>query len=76
VDIPLPARLIAVADAYDAMTTDRPYRNAIPKEEALRRLRAGGGEQWDRTAVDVFMDLLQHDELPNPQTDHALWRVA
>jgi putative two-component system response regulator len=76
VDIPLPARLISVADAYDAMTTDRPYRSAIPKAEAVRRLRAGGGEQWDRTAVDVFMDLLRRDELPNPQTDHVLWHVA
>ncbi len=76
VEIPLAARLISVADAYDAMTTDRPYRSAIAKDEAVRRLRAGGGEQWDRTAVNVFMDLLRHDELPNPQTDHVLWRVA
>ena len=65
-----------MADAFDAMTTDRPYRDAIAREEAVRRLRAGGGEQWDRTAVDVFMDLLRHNELPNPKTDSHLWRVA
>ncbi len=76
VEIPLAARLISVADAYDAMTTDRPYRSAIAKDEAVRRLRAGGGEQWDRTAVNVFMDLLRHDELPIPQVDHGLWHVA
>jgi putative two-component system response regulator len=75
-DIPLASRLIAVADAYDAMTTDRPYRQAIPKDEALRRLRAGGGEQWDRTAVDVFVDLLRHNELPRPLSGRDLWLVA
>ena len=74
--IPLAARLISVADAYDAMTTDRPYRLAIDKDEALRRLRAGGGEQWDRTAVDVFVDLLRHNELPRPQPGHERWLVA
>jgi putative two-component system response regulator len=75
-EIPLPARLIAVADAFDAMTTDRPYRNAIPRDEAVRRLRAGSGEQWDRTAVNVFMDLLRRDELPDPRTDSSHWHVA
>jgi putative two-component system response regulator len=75
-DIPLAARLISVADAYDAMTTDRPYRRALDKDEALRRLRAGRGEQWDRTAVDVFVNLLRHDELPRPQPGHELWFVA
>jgi putative two-component system response regulator len=75
-NIPLAARLVAVADSYDAMTTDRPYRNAIARDEAVRRLRAGGGEQWDRTGVDVFLDLLRHDELPLPQAGSTIWNVA
>ncbi len=77
VEIPLAARIVAVADSYDAMTTDRPYRNAIEAGEAERRLRAGGGEQWDRTIVDVFLDLLRHDELPRPdRSAQPLWHVA
>lgn len=62
--IPLAARIVAVADSYDAMTTDRPYRGALPVEEAVRRLRLGCGEQWDPTIVDVFVDLLERDEMP------------
>ena len=75
-DIPLAARLVAVADAFDAMTTDRPYRSALPADEAVRRLRSGGGEQWDRTVVDVFVDLMRHDELPRPEAADDFWRVA
>jgi putative two-component system response regulator len=75
-NIPLAARIVSVADAYDAMTTDRPYRGGIDNAEAERRLRAGRGEQWDRTIVDVFIDLLRHDELPRPEAGNSLWRVA
>lgn len=64
-DIPLAARVVAVVDAYDAMTTDRPYREALEPTEAVRRLRQGGGRQWDHTVVDVFVDLLQNGELPD-----------
>jgi putative two-component system response regulator len=75
-NIPLAARIVSVADAFDAMTTDRPYRAALDTDEAERRLRAGGGEQWDRTIVDVFTDLLRHDELPRPDATISLWNVA
>ena len=57
-NIPLGARVIAVADAFDAMTTTRPYRTALPQAEAFRRLRAGAGAQWDARVVAVFLDLL------------------
>jgi len=46
-DISLEARIVAVADAYDAMTSDRPYRGALPEEEAMRRLWADSGRQFD-----------------------------
>jgi len=62
-DIPFAARIVAVADAWDAMTTDRPYRPALPHEEALRRLRRGSGEQWDPTIVELFIRMLERGEL-------------
>lgn len=57
-DIPLGARIAAVADAWDAMTSARPYRGGLEREEALRRLRAGAGSQWDAAFVDLFLGLL------------------
>ncbi|MHB0884808.1 MAG: GAF domain-containing protein [Bacillota bacterium] len=52
--IPLGARVLAVADAFDAMTTDRPYRLGLTPEEALSRLAAGSGTQFDPTIVGAF----------------------
>jgi putative nucleotidyltransferase with HDIG domain len=57
-EIPIGARIIAVADAYDAMTTDRPYRRALPHAEAVRRIWAGAGTQWDPRVVERFLELL------------------
>jgi putative two-component system response regulator len=56
--IPIGARIIAVVDAWDAMTTDRPYRNSLGETEALRRLRESSGTQWDPRVVEKFIDLL------------------
>ncbi len=52
--IPLGARVIAVADAWDAMTSDRPYREALPQSVALAELMRGRGTQWDASVVDAF----------------------
>lgn len=52
--IPLLARIIAVADAYSAMTTDRPYRRGRSSEEALSILRTGAGIRWDPRCVEAF----------------------
>ena len=57
--IPLFSRIIAVADAYDAMTSDRPYRGRMPAEQAEGILRAGAGKQWDTTVVDAFFAALE-----------------
>jgi putative two-component system response regulator len=56
-EIPLAARVVAVADAFDAMTTDRPYRKAIPVMEAFDRLDVDGGQQWDPDVVESFLAL-------------------
>jgi PAS domain S-box-containing protein len=57
--IPLGARIVAVADAYDAMTTDRPYRKAIPKKQAINRLRQNAGSQFDPKIVKAFLTTLK-----------------
>ena len=54
--IPLEARIIAVADAYDAMTSERSYRVALSKEKAIEELRKGSGTHFDPEIVTVFID--------------------
>jgi putative two-component system response regulator len=53
-DIPLWGRICAVADVFDAVTSERPYKPAFPNEEALELLRAGRGKHFDPRVVDVF----------------------
>jgi diguanylate cyclase (GGDEF)-like protein len=53
-DIPLESRIVFVCDAFHAMTTDRPYRRALPDREAIRRLRLSAGTQFDPAVVEVF----------------------
>ena len=53
-EIPLLARIISVADAYDAMGSDRPYRLGLPDEKIEAILRAGAGKQWDPQVVAAF----------------------
>jgi diguanylate cyclase (GGDEF)-like protein/putative nucleotidyltransferase with HDIG domain len=62
--IPLLARILAVADSYSAMVTDRPYRKALGKKEAIAELLAGKGTQFDPGCVDAFLGVLgQQDEI-------------
>lgn len=53
-EIPLLARIAAVADAYDAMTSDRPYRKGMPHEKVEGIFREGAGTQWDAQVIDAF----------------------
>lgn len=62
-DIPLGARIVAAADAYDAMTTQRPYNRVCSKEEAIKRLRAGAGMYWDPRVIKVFIEYLETTDL-------------
>ena len=57
-DIPLWGRICAVADVFDAVTSERPYKPAFPNEEALQLLRAGRGKHFDPRVVDVFFECL------------------
>jgi len=74
-ETPFEGRLLAVVDAFDAMTSDRPYRKGMPVEKACQILREGSGTQWDSTIVETFLDILpeieelriayQHSPLPS-----------
>jgi diguanylate cyclase (GGDEF)-like protein len=68
-DIPLGARIVAIGDAYDAMTHDRPYRRAISHDMAIRELRRHAGTQFDPELVALFCDLFANDP---PRIDPAV----
>jgi HD-GYP domain-containing protein (c-di-GMP phosphodiesterase class II) len=57
--IPLAARLFAVVDVYDALTSDRPYRSAWTREQTLAYLRAEAGRHFDPKVVDIFLKMLE-----------------
>lgn len=63
--IPEMARIIAVADTYDAMTTDRPYRKGLSREIALAELRRNSGSQFDAAIVEAFIRGLQESDESN-----------
>ncbi|NQT90810.1 MAG: GAF domain-containing protein [Candidatus Omnitrophica bacterium] len=58
-DIPIEARIISVADAYEAMTSDRPYRKALPMKVAIKELKKCAGTQFDPDVVKVFASILK-----------------
>ena len=57
--IPLSARVMAVADVFDALTSPRVYKPAFPLEKALDMIREGAGTQFDPKCVEAFMDSLE-----------------
>jgi HD-GYP domain-containing protein (c-di-GMP phosphodiesterase class II) len=63
-EIPLGARVIAVADAFSAMTSDRPYRTALAHDVALLELRTNAGTQFDPAVLDAFEAILLEAEAP------------
>ena len=58
IEIPLAARIFAVADAFDAMTHEQPYRGAMASEAARNEIRAGAGQEFDPDVVEAFLSLL------------------
>lgn len=62
-DIPLFSRIIAIADSFDAMTSNRPYRQSMPLSYALSEIKNGRGKQFDPKLCDLFLSL--YEDLPN-----------
>lgn len=58
-EIPLGARMLSIADSYDAMVTDRPYRKALAKQIAIKELEKFSGSQFDPELVKVFVEMIQ-----------------
>jgi len=72
-DIPLGARIVAIADAYDAMIHDRPYKRAMSHDNAIKELRRHAGTQFDPQLVTLFCDLFATHA---PTADPALAAIA
>jgi putative nucleotidyltransferase with HDIG domain len=68
-EIPLLARVMAVADAYDAMTTARPYRSALTPEEAVEELKRCSETQFDPRLVEVFLEVLREQDPFSPDVE-------
>ena len=62
-DIPLFAKILAIADAYDAMTSDRPYRRALTKQESIDELEKNKGKQFDIEICDIFINIIKEDQM-------------
>lgn len=61
-EIPLEARVFAVVDVFDALTSDRPYRSAWTKEQALEYIRAQSGKHFDPQVVELFLrEIMEQD---------------
>jgi len=71
--IPLGSRIIAVADAFEAMVADRIYRPSLGLEKALEELRTGRGSHFDPQVVDTFLDMIANDtvHLPLPTKEQG-----
>ena len=67
-EIPLEARILAVADSYDAMRTERVYRHAMSHEQAVEELRRNCGAQFDSVVVEAFLSALETLEEPGEPT--------
>ncbi len=71
--IPLGSRIIAVADAFEAMVADRIYRPSLGLTKAMEEIRAGSGSHFDSKVVEVFVDMIDHDtvHLPLPTREEG-----
>ena len=74
--IPRGARILAVADTFDALTSDRPYRAGMSVEQALRILRQGAGEQWDAEIVEALITQCHGAQAPQEVSVPALASVS
>jgi HD-GYP domain-containing protein (c-di-GMP phosphodiesterase class II) len=65
--IPIEARVLAVADAYDTLTSDRPYRRAVSPFEAKQIIVSRARTNFDPVVVDAFVDAFEHGEMEIPE---------
>ncbi len=70
--MPIGAAIVAVADAFDAMRSDRPYRKAMPIERALEVLKQGLGTQWHPVVGATFIQLLLEDAAAHRQNEGTI----
>ncbi len=70
-EIPLPARIFAVIDVYDALLYDRPYRKAWPRRQVLEFLREQSGKKFDPDITEAFLGLIQEQDAAEPERDAA-----
>lgn len=73
-NIPLFAAVITIADTFDAMTSDRPYRKALSEESALNEIKRMSGVQFRPDIVEVFIDLMEKQHQNNPPL--SIFKVA
>lgn len=59
----MPARIIAVAEAYDTITNDKPYRKGLNKKEAINEIRKDSGTRFDPDIARVFIEMVLEDEV-------------
>ena len=62
-NIPITGRILCIADSFDAITSDRTYKNAISVPEALDLMRAESSGQFDPKLVDIFIDLVENGDI-------------
>jgi HD-GYP domain-containing protein (c-di-GMP phosphodiesterase class II) len=72
--IPIEARIVACCDAFDAMTTDRAYRAALPPQVAVAELREGSGSQFDPTVAEALIRVVSRDTAPIASAETAITR--
>jgi putative nucleotidyltransferase with HDIG domain len=70
-DIPLGAQIVAVADAYDAMTSSRPYRKGMPPHQAVKEIQKNAGAQFSQRVADAFAAVYGRNVTPEDSADSA-----
>ena len=70
--IPLPGRIVAIADVFDALTQQRPYKDAWPVDHAISEIEQQRGRQFDPKLVDAFLRIIERRDLAIPLTTHHL----
>lgn len=62
-EIPLQSRIITIADSFDAMVSERSYKDSLTKEEAIEELKRNVNIQFSKELVDVFVEVIQQEDI-------------